>query len=80
LGLPANGQRTHTNASSVSSHNDTTVSLLREVYWRKRLWQMRANPSMVKSKQGKHIKSKHKAIKKKGPAVRSKDKKKSVWR
>lgn len=81
LGLPSRGQRTRSNAETVSRHSDLSVYLLRQLYWRQRLWQVRSKTSTLKTKQNRKTqKSKTKLVKKKGPAVRSKDKKKSVWR
>ncbi len=80
LGLPANGQRTHTNAQTVSRHLDLAGSTLKQFYWRRRLWQTKSAATTDKLRQVKPLKQKHKSTKKKGPVVRSKDKKKSVWR
>ncbi len=81
LGLPSRGQRTHSNAQTVSRHKDQTVSILKNTLWRYRLWQTRSNTkSDDVKKNNKNSKSKQKNLKKKGPVVRSKDKKKSVWR
>lgn len=81
LGLPSRGQRTRTNSETAGRHSDLSVFLLRQLYWRQRLWQVRSKTSGIKIKQNRKLqKNKTKVLKKKGPAVRSKDKKKSVWR
>ena len=80
LGLPSRGQRTHTNAQTTTKHADSASAVLRRLYWRKRLWQVRAVSRATKSKQSRGGVKKQKITKKKGSVVRSKDKKKSVWR
>ncbi len=79
LGLPSRGQRTRCNASTVSKHVDLAVHILRTTFWRGRLWLTRVPPKDVKQRgAGRGAKGKVKGAKKKGPVVRSKDKKKSV--
>lgn len=80
LGLPANGQRTHTNAQTTARHLDLASSTLKKLYWRRRLWQVRSVVTSLKQRQSKPTRAKQKLTKKKGPVARSKDKKKSVWR
>lgn len=79
LGLPSRGQRTRCNASTVSKHTDPAVQVLRSTFWRGRLWLARVPPKEAGQRGSKKTtKSKAKVAKKKGPVVRSKDKKKSV--
>jgi len=82
LGLPGRGQRTHSNGATAGRHSDLASQVLRSIFWRGRLWQARATPRDNKQRGAKTTKKlgKAKGSKRKGPVVRSKDKKKSVWR
>ena len=81
LGLPARGQRTHTNASTTGRHSNSAVRFLKANLYDKRVWQAWKQATMQKKpKQQTMSKRALKAVKHKRGVVRTRDtKKKNVW-
>ncbi len=82
LGLPARGQRTHSNAATSRRVRNAVATYLRTYYWFSRLWEPRKRPTLkVRSKFKSQSKRAAKAERHRKGVVRTKDlKKKDVWR
>lgn len=81
LGLPARGQRTRSNNSTVKRHKDPASLYLKQRGWVRVIWQGAKKPSSLKKKQAKGVSKRAlKAERHKKGVVRTKDlKKKTVW-
>jgi hypothetical protein len=80
LGLPARGQRTHSNAATTRRIRNVVISYIKARYWTKRLWEARKRKATTSRPKSKQLKRSSKADKPKQGVVRSKKNKKDVWR
>ncbi len=81
LGLSVKNQRTHSNSKTTRRMRSPITSILKRYYWTKRIWEARKrSQTLIKPKHRQTSKTKSKSEKSKKGVVRSKTKKKDVWR
>lgn len=80
LGLPARGQRTHSNAATTRRFRSAVVVYIKARYWAKRLWEARKRSLGGPRLRSKQPRRPAKVDKPKHGVVRSKKNKKDVWR